>query len=107
MGKPEENKTAALALVNEGIRQVAQASIGADLTWEFFCECGAPDCETTVELTLADYTAIHDGGEVVLASGHQLDRRERTTPGRGRQAARGPRRAAGQARAPERPAPSN
>jgi hypothetical protein len=39
--------------------------------WDFTCECGAPECRSTVSLTLAEYEALRAGGLPVLAPGHE------------------------------------
>ncbi len=72
-------KTAALIEVNQSIREVARESPSdvPGLVWEFFCECGRPDCREHVFLTVEEYGAIHDGGSFVLADGHQPSRRQR------------------------------
>lgn len=66
-----------LVEVNSHILEAARDSLG-DIPveeWEFFCECGQPDCQVHVKLTLAAYTALHDAGLAALAPGHQLDPR--------------------------------
>ncbi len=40
-------------------------------SWEFACECGAPDCRVAVSLTLAEYEALRLAGRPALAAGHE------------------------------------
>ena len=40
-------------------------------SWGFTCECGAPDCRSTVSLTLAEYESLRAEGRPVLADGHE------------------------------------
>ena len=70
-------KTEALTEVNVHILEVAQDSISEGLEWEFFCECGRPDCHEYVKLTIDEYSALHDGGGHVLAPRHRLSQTER------------------------------
>jgi hypothetical protein len=39
--------------------------------WDFTCECGAPECRTSVSLTLAEYEALRADDRPVLAPGHE------------------------------------
>jgi hypothetical protein len=70
-------KTSALTEVNERILDAARDSIGSDDTWEFFCECGRPDCQEQISLTLDAYVAVRDSGGPVLAEGHRPSQVER------------------------------
>jgi hypothetical protein len=70
-------KTAALAEVNRHIGEVAEALPSQSDEWEFFCECGRPDCSDVVRLTLERYSSLHDSGQAVLAAGHHLSQVER------------------------------
>lgn len=58
--------------LNEEIRAGAAKLSAAEpgLSWEFRCECGAPDCEVMVAVTLAEFDALKARGEPVLAAGH-------------------------------------
>jgi hypothetical protein len=38
--------------------------------WGFRCECGAPDCDETVEMPLSAYGSAKETGEPVLAPNH-------------------------------------
>jgi multidrug efflux pump subunit AcrA (membrane-fusion protein) len=67
-----ESKTAALVEVNARILDAARESVGEELEWEFFCECGRADCEASVRLTIEAYSALHDDGHAVLSAGHEL-----------------------------------
>jgi hypothetical protein len=77
MGNGRVFKTSALTDVNRHILDVARESISAEQEWEFFCECGRPDCEERIALTLAAYVALYDSGRPVLAHGHRLSQVER------------------------------
>lgn len=77
MGSERRFKTAALTEVNTHILDAARDSIGGEQGWEFFCECGEPDCHAHVVLDLDRYVALHDRGEAVLARGHRLSQMER------------------------------
>jgi hypothetical protein len=70
-------KTVALTDVNTHIREVACESISEEQEWEFFCECGEPDCRAQVMLTLERYSMLHDHRQAVLAPGHVLSQVER------------------------------
>jgi hypothetical protein len=45
--------------------------------WFFVCECDDLSCRERVQLVAADYVALKDRGEVVLAPGHELSRATR------------------------------
>ena len=77
MGEPGASKTAALTEVNRQILGAAREAPSREEVWEFFCECGGPDCHEHVRLTLDEYVALHDGGDAVLAHGHRLSQVER------------------------------
>lgn len=70
-------KTTALTEVNRNILEIARGSKSGETAWEFFCECGRPDCHAHVELTLEAYAALHDAGAPVLADGHEPSQVER------------------------------
>jgi len=65
-------KTAALAEVNSHILEAAQESSAVTGDWEFFCECGQPDCRELVTLSLPEYASLRERGEPVLAPSHRL-----------------------------------
>jgi len=75
--KDQAFKSLALTEVNTHILEAARESVSQEQEWEFFCECGRPDCHEHVELTLDAYIALHDGGRAVLAKGHRLSQVER------------------------------
>lgn len=77
MNKERRFKTLALTEVNTHILDAARDSITHEQEWEFFCECGQPDCHEHVLLTIDAYGALHDGGGAVLAPGHRLSQVER------------------------------
>jgi hypothetical protein len=70
-------KTAALVEVNSHILDAARDSITREQIWEFFCECGRPDCGEHVKLSIDEYAGLRDVGDPVLAPGHRLSRAER------------------------------
>lgn len=72
-------KTLALTEVNTRTLGAARESVAPKQEWEFFCECGRPDCHEHVTLTLGAYVALHDGGRPVLAKGHRLSQVERAS----------------------------
>ena len=69
-------KTVALTDVNGQILEVADESVAHGEEWEFFCECGRPDCHEHVTLGVAAFSALRDGAGAVLAPGHRLSRAE-------------------------------
>jgi hypothetical protein len=77
VGETRSGKTAALAEVNRCILDAARDSISEEQEWEFFCECGRPDCREHVTLTIDAYVAIRDGGGAVVADGHRPSQVER------------------------------
>lgn len=70
-------KTLVLTEVNQNFLRFASLSPARRSEWEFFCECGRPDCREYVVLTLEAYAAIHDSGGSVLAEGHTPSQVER------------------------------
>jgi hypothetical protein len=70
-------KTFLLSEVNHHIRDLAADTDSDVAEWEFFCECGEKECKAQVTMTLAEYAALNDGGEPVLAAGHRLSQTER------------------------------
>ena len=66
-------KTAALTEANVHVLETATRSESGEPVWEFFCECGRPDCNALVMLTSEAYTDIRDGETAVLAPGHTLN----------------------------------
>ena len=77
MGTECTFKTAALTEVNVHILDAARDSISDEQCWEFFCECGRPDCHEHVMLDVNQYVALHDHDKAVLARGHHLSQMER------------------------------
>ena len=77
MGGERAFKTVALTEVNVHILDAARDSISEEQVWEFFCECGDPDCHAHVMLELDQYVALHEYGMPVLALGHRLSQKER------------------------------
>jgi hypothetical protein len=77
VGNERAFKTVALTEVNAHILDAARDSISEEQVWEFFCECGDPDCHAHVMLDLDEYVALHDRDQPVLASGHRLSQKER------------------------------
>ena len=72
MGGTHIFKTEAFTDVNAHILEVAVECPSGLPEWEFFCECGRPDCHLRVMLTVDQYGAIRDVGGAVLAGGHKL-----------------------------------
>ena len=56
---------------NEDLRPVREEVSGVQ-KWDFMCECGGEHCHESVFLTLADFVALRDRGEAVLAPGHRV-----------------------------------
>jgi hypothetical protein len=54
-----------LVETNRVIREFAEGTAGADVRWQFLCECG---CYQLVELTLAEF----DAADAVVQGGHRL-----------------------------------
>jgi hypothetical protein len=52
--------------VHEAARRFEGAEPGLD-RWDFTCECGAPDCRSTVSLTLEQYEALRAAKQPILA----------------------------------------
>lgn len=80
MDSEHATKTAVMTEVNRRILDTTAGSLGSNQDgegWEFFCECGCPECEERVTLTVSAYSALHDGGNAVLAPGHRLSQVER------------------------------
>ena len=46
--------------VNDRIRELAGGDM--QLTWEFLCECGDPDCHAFLSLTLREYDGFRGAG---------------------------------------------
>jgi hypothetical protein len=76
MSKKRTFKTAALVEVNRHILEAARDSITQEQEWEFFCECGHPDCGEHLKLSIEEYAGLRDGDAAVLADGHTLSRAE-------------------------------
>lgn len=71
--RKKDTKGQLLTQVNVSIRDLATGSESAPVEWEFFCECGAPECHEQVLLTLESYGAIHDHGFPIIAPGHRVN----------------------------------
>lgn len=71
-------RVATLTEVNTHILEVASASPSGANEWDFFCECGHPQCDEQVRLTVEAFTALRDGDLPVLADGHTLSQRARS-----------------------------
>lgn len=63
---------------NSYIFDAATQSIGHDMSWEFFCECGDPNCRARIELTVHGYEGIRKSRRPILARGHQQDQKVRS-----------------------------
>ena len=77
----EADKQDVLHEVNAHVHEAAKRFEGVEASddrWDFTCECGAPDCRTTVSLLLADYETLRATGRPVLAPGHE--RRDTSSP---------------------------
>jgi hypothetical protein len=60
-----------LVETNRIIREFAEGTAGADVRWQFVCECG---CYELVDMTLAEF----DAAAHVLAPGHRFTELEAT-----------------------------
>lgn len=70
-------KSGALSNANLTLVERARDPIGREKEWDFFCECGEESCYEQVFLTLAAFSALRDGGDPVLAFGHQVSQVDR------------------------------
>jgi hypothetical protein len=70
-------KVAALTEVNTHILEVASESPSGAPEWEFFCECGRPECHEQVTLTIEAFDALRGEDLPVLAPGHRLSQAAR------------------------------
>jgi hypothetical protein len=61
------------ARVHDAARRFEGEEPGLDL-WDFTCECGASDCRARVSLTLAQYEAVREAEQPLLADGHEAHR---------------------------------
>jgi hypothetical protein len=66
-----QSETATLTEVNAHIRDFANESRADEVEWDFFCECGEPDCRERITLTLDAYIGLHARGRAVLGPGHR------------------------------------
>ena len=57
--------------LNKGIREFAGRLGSLDQEWGFRCECGEPNCECTVVLSLAAFDDIKESGGRVLYPRHR------------------------------------
>jgi hypothetical protein len=72
--REEPAKRDLLLEVNAHVHEAAKRFEGIEPepdSWNFTCECGAPDCRVAVSLTLAEYEALRAAGLPVLAPGHE------------------------------------
>lgn len=72
-------KTAALTEVNDHILDFASESASIETDWDFFCECGEPNCHSLVRLTINEYMDVRDSASAVLAQGYELSHDDRST----------------------------
>jgi hypothetical protein len=63
--------------VNARIREVAGRAGPEAPEWEFFCECGDPECHERVTLALPEYERLRERREPILTPGHRIDQRTR------------------------------
>lgn len=80
VGDPEiEGRELAAVELNAAIWRAAVRLDAAEeeSEWEFKSECGAPDCEATASITLAEFDRLHAAGQLILAEGHTVTRAER------------------------------
>ena len=66
-------KTATLTEANVHVLETATRSTSGERESEFFCECGRPDCNALVALTIEAYTDIRGAETAVLTPGHTLN----------------------------------
>jgi len=66
-------KTATLTEANGHVLDVATRSPSGEREWEFFCECGRPDCNAMIMLTAEGYADLRDAETAALAPGHTLN----------------------------------
>jgi hypothetical protein len=73
-----DRRTVMLTNVNTNIHGAVRDYVSSDDAWDFFCECGRADCQESVSLTIASYSALRGecGDGAVLAPGHDLSRAE-------------------------------
>jgi hypothetical protein len=77
VGRNQDFKTMALTAVNARIVKLAEDSPPGEPAWEFYCECGRPECHEQVKLSREKYNAIRDDGRAILAAGHQVNQSAR------------------------------
>jgi hypothetical protein len=57
---------------NEELLHLVREEVSGPHEWDFMCECGEESCHESVLLPLADFVALRDRGEAVLAPGHRV-----------------------------------
>ena len=65
-------KVVALTEVNSHILELATESRSDATDWDFFCECGRPNCHQQVMLTVAAFNWLRSNDLPVIARGHKL-----------------------------------
>jgi hypothetical protein len=68
----QESTTELFRAVNLRIRSSADVLEDTGELWQFTCECAADGCGALVELTLAEFDALIEHDDHVLAEGHVL-----------------------------------
>ena len=69
------SRSTARTATNRNIRMAVKRFDLSDLeteTWDFLCECGDDGCERWVTLTLAEYEALREKDQPILAAGHTV-----------------------------------
>ena len=65
-------KVVAITEVNSHLLEVAAESPSDALDWDFYCECGRPDCHEQVMLTVAAFDWLRGNDLPILAPGHRM-----------------------------------
>ncbi len=75
MSDKRRSRSTARAETNRNIRTAVKRFDLSELeseTWDFLCECGDDGCERWITLTLAEYEALREEDEPILAAGHTI-----------------------------------
>ena len=75
MSDERSSHSTARAETNRNIRMAVKRFDLSDReteTWDFLCECGDDRCERWIALTLAEYEALRERDEPILAAGHTV-----------------------------------
>ena len=75
MSDERSSRSSARAETNRNIRTAVKRFDLSDVeteTWDFLCECGDDGCERWITLTLAEYEALRETDEPILATGHTV-----------------------------------